>query len=104
MPKLKKIPVRKPHPALDMAMDMDPSFPPNFHVSSKQVPEIAKWQVGKKYRIEIEIEQKSKHESKDSHTSADFDITAYRVLDRDYRTMSDEDFDEETGKALADHT
>lgn len=101
MPKLKKIPVRKSTPALDMEMDLDPMFPPSFHVTSKQMPEIKSWEVGEKYRLEIEVEQTGKRASKGSHTNADFEITGYRVVEKDYSKMSDEEFEEEETKALS---
>lgn len=100
MPKLKKIPVRKPkHRALEMAMDLDPMFPPSLHFSGKQVPEIKKWEVGEKYRMIVEVEQTSKNENKDGTVSASFDVVAYKPLGSNYETMDDDEIEEEMANA-----
>lgn len=35
---------------------------PSIHLSSADFPEVDKWKVGEKYRIEMVVEQTSKHE------------------------------------------
>lgn len=59
-------------------------FPPSFHVSSNQMPEIKKWEVGKKYKLLVEVEQKSKNETEEN-VSAGFDITAYAVQNSSHK-------------------
>lgn len=84
---------------MDMAMPM----PPSFHVNEKQISEIKRWEVGKKYKLEIEVELKSKHEMKmDGKITADasFDIVAYDV-EKDYEDMSDDEMEMEQAKALS---
>ena len=103
MPKitLKKIPVKKlPKRSLPFT-DEPPFFLPSFGVSAKQMPEIKDWDVGKKYRIVIEVEQKSKEERND-HVHASFDIVAYKHLrKKSIDEMTDKEFGIHQGKVLS---
>lgn len=92
--------IKKPkEEKMDMSTSM--SMLPSFHVDTKQMPEIKNWEVGKKYRLVVEVEQTSYHE--DDHSSgASFNITAYEILNgKNYDEMSDEEIEMEQGKALA---
>ena len=81
--KLKTIPVS------DKAeYPMQSNWPVRFSVSSKQLPEIKSWKVGGKYRLEIEVEQKSASETEDT-LNASFEITKYKDLTEDFDSMTD---------------
>ena len=46
---------------------------PSFHISSKELPEVKNWDVGKKYQILLEARQTGKREDEEG-ISADFEI------------------------------
>ena len=46
---------------------------PSFHISSKELPEIKNWEVGRKYRILLETRQVGKREDEEG-ISGDFEI------------------------------
>lgn len=93
--KMKKIPMPKKSGMDVMPMDMMPSF----HVTTKQMPEIKNWKVGEKYKMVIEVRQKSAHQM-EGHMEAGFEILAYSV-EKDYDKMDDEEFEHEQAKALS---
>ena len=104
---LKKIPVRKVDKSKMLGMTDDmPSYPPSFHISSKQMPEISDWKVKGKYRLVVDVEMKSINAG-DHGASAGFDITAYAVMKEKTGTgksiddMTDKEFGEYQGKALS---
>ena len=103
MPKLKKIPVRKPEHREMAIPDMPSMFPPSFYVDHKQMPEIKKWKVGEKYQMIVEVEQTNKSESKDGRATASFDIVAYAPMKakKEYSEMTDAEFEEEEAKGLS---
>jgi hypothetical protein len=47
---------------------------PSIYLSSKDLKEIKDWEVGKNYKVVLEIKQKSKSEDADKAISASFDI------------------------------
>lgn len=74
---------------------------PSFYIDAAQMPEIKHWEVGGKYRLVIDVEQKSKNEREDS-TDASFDILAYRHLPKkSIDDMTDQEFGEYQGESLA---
>lgn len=75
---MKKIPVTKPKGSM-LAMESPNVYVPSFYVSDKQMPEIKEWKVGNRYKIVLEVEQKSFSEDH-NRTNASFDIIAYKVL------------------------
>ena len=89
---LKKIPVSKG----EDSVKVNPSssmYPPSFYVSDKQMPEIENWEVGEKYTMVIEVEQKSMSEGDDKSISANFDIVAYKHIPKaSVEDMSEEEF------------
>lgn len=96
--RLKKIKVPE---VIGHDMAMPSMMPPSFHVDGKQMSELKNWEVGKKYRLVIEVEQKSKNEYEDN-VSAGFDIIAYKHLtEKSYDEMTDKEMEIEQGKALA---
>ena len=103
---LKKIPVRKNDETLDMADDIMPSYPPSFHISSKQMPEVSDWKVKGKYRLVVDVEMKS-ISAGEHGASAGFDITAYAVMKEKTGTgksiddMTDEEIGKYQGEALS---
>lgn len=98
--KLKKIPVQEPRVGIDMPERR--LYPPSFQIEAEQMPEIKDWEVGKKYRLIVEIEQKSAHQNEKDRMNASFDIVAYKHLKpKSMDEMNDEEFDEYSGEALA---
>lgn len=68
---------------------------PMFHIDIKHLPEAKKWEIGKTYKILLEVKQKSievsKYEGKE-HGSAGFDITGIEVQPEkksDYKELLD---------------
>lgn len=89
---------------MEMHESMPSSFPPNFSVDEKQMPEIKKWKVGGKYRLVIDVEQKSMREDIKDMARADFDVLAYQIIKtskKPYAKMSDKEIEAEEAKALA---
>lgn len=94
--KLNKI-KHEPMKGLDMPMSMNPMF----HVSDKEMPEIKNWEVGNKYKLVIEVEQKSKSED-EMGVHAGFEIVAYKHLkDKSLEEMSDKEFGEYQSKVMS---
>ena len=59
------------------AMQLKPEAEGNLTLNSKMLPEIAKWQVGEKYKVKIvEMVQKSSREIEDNVIEADFEVLA----------------------------
>lgn len=68
---------------------------PMFHISLEHLPEAKQWEIGKTYKILLEVKQKSievsKYEGKE-HGSAGFDITGIEVQKEkksDYKELPD---------------
>lgn len=98
--KLKKIRVEKDK--MPMMNESPAMFPPSFSADDMQIPEIKHWEVGKKYYLTIQIEQKSKNESEDNRVSGRFDIIAYKHLkEKPIDEMDDKEFGELQGEELA---
>ena len=105
MLKLKEIPVKKPaksnYPMIS-SEDYRLSYSPSFSLIDKQVPEIADWEVGKKYQMIVEVEMTGKNEVKERDekigVSGNFNILSYKTTD-DVEDMSDEDVEKMMGKA-----
>ena len=78
-------------------------YPPSFSVAGMQMPEIKNWEVGKRYVLVIEVEQKSK--SKDEkEIRGTFDIVAYKHLkEKTPEEMDDKEFEEYQGEMLSKH-
>ncbi len=80
---------------------------PQFFADDSQIPEIKDWEVGGRYKLVIEVEQRSKskvHTSVGDKDTIDgrFDIVAYKHLpEKDIKDMTDEEFGEYEGKALS---
>lgn len=78
-----------------------PAHRPSFYTHDKQMKEIAGWEQGKVYRIVVDVEMSNKNES-DRGVNGSFDIVAYKHLpDKTIEEMSDEEFGEYQGEALA---
>lgn len=96
--KLKKIKVEDHKDMPEMAGN---HYAPYFSLNSKQVGEVADFEVGKKYRFVVEVEMKSKSEREDV-VDGGFDILAYKELKpKKMEDMSDEEFEEEQGRLLS---
>lgn len=78
---------------------MDMEYPPEFSISGKQMPEIKDWEPGNVYEMVIQVEQKSLNIDGD-RASARFEIVGYKIEEKDYSKMSDEDFEKEQAKSL----
>ena|SRR3990167_5914055 len=78
-----------------------PHSRPSFYVSSREMPEIADWEVGGKYRMVIEVEQKSKSEDNE-RMNGSFEIVAYMPLrEKTIHEMSDREFGTYQGKKMS---
>lgn len=94
--KLKKI--KAPDTGKAMPVDSS-SMAPSFYVDDEQMPEISNWEVGEKYRLVIEIEQKSKNEN-EHRTDGRFEIVGYKYLpEKTYDEMTDAEFQKVQNKA-----
>lgn len=99
MPHLKKIKVRHSSTE-DVPYASKHLSPPSFYINAAQMPEIKGWKVGGKYRLIIEVEQKSMNKREDS-TDASFDILAYRhIPEKSIDEMTDKEFGDYQGEAL----
>jgi len=69
-------------------VDSDERMLPSFTLTQKDLPEIKNWQVGKKYKLEIEVEQVSQEKSEYGQGSP---LTArFKLLKVKAKTLSDE--------------
>lgn len=68
--------LKKQKEALSGAMEMKP----RFHLSSKDLPEIKKWKIGKEYEISLKVKQKGMHEE-GKEVDANFEIIEARVCE-----------------------
>ena len=76
---------------------------PVLNVDNKHMQEIEDWEVGKKYKMVIEVEMKSKSMNREM-VSGGFDILAYKYLkDKTMDEMSDDEFGEYQDEQLAKH-
>lgn len=102
---LKKIAVAKQKPKFLVEEEKLPYYLPSFHISSKQMSEIRDWEVGKNYKIVIEVNMKSKSEDERSgvtNASGSLELVAYKVLKtKSIDDMTDEEFGEYQGKELS---
>lgn len=97
--KLKKIKVEEPK-GLDVVSEKAWCYP-TLHLDTSVVPEMKDWEVGEEYEMVIRVKQKSRNES-EHHTSGSFDVVAYHVpKEKDIDDMTDEEFGEYQGRALA---
>ena len=95
--KLKKIPIGN-DPLAEPSMLS--AYPPSFDVNDMQMPEIKDWEVGKKYKFIIEVEQKRKNET-EKKIRVSFDIIAYKYLKpKSIEEMTDEEFGQNQGESL----
>ena len=100
---LKKISVSKRREGFDMPVTESdvPSFPPSFHVSDTQIPEVKKWEVGKNYYMVVEVRQTEKEDREGEPVRASFDIVKYKALTgKALKDMTDDELELEQGKAL----
>ena len=100
--KLKKIRVGKKSKGMfDMEEKAPSVFPPSFRADDKQIPEVKKFEVGKKYRLVVDIEMKSKKENEKS-TDGSFDLIAYKhIPKKDIFDMDDKEFGDHQGEELS---
>lgn len=73
-------------------------FYPNIYLNSKELPDIADWDVGGEYYIVLKVEQKSKSirtENGEDRVGADFDIKEIGVVDESEMEDDMEDDDME---------
>lgn len=77
---------------------------PSLYMSSDQVPEVAKFEVGESYDIVIRVTPRSKdeHETVDNERcSVECAVVAYKVIEKkSIDDMTDKEFGEYQGQAL----
>ena len=84
-----------------MMSGVDVMYPPSFNVSSKQMPEIKDWKVGKNYKLVIEVKQKSVNENEDGEVSSNLELVAYAVKHDNFDKMDDKEFEEYQSEAMS---
>ena len=69
--------------------DMSPEkeWYPHLDLSSDEIPEIKKWEVGKNYKIVLEVRQVSKREDKDKKISACLEVRKVGVNNPEYKDL-----------------
>ena len=90
------------------AQDISDMAYPTLYVDNQQIPEIADWEVGKKYQLLIEVEQKSKSEMEVKSggeerqiIDARFNIVAYAVIKtKNPENMNPQEFGKYKGEML----
>lgn len=60
---------------------------PHLDLSSDEIPEIKKWEVGKTYKLVLEVKQTSKREDKDKKISSCFEVRKVGVEDKAYKDL-----------------
>ena len=84
----------------EMSHEMPLPTGPTFYIDANQMPEIKDWEVGKKYRLVVEVEQKSRNEREDM-IDGSFEIVAYKHLaDKKMENMDDKEFEEYSNKVV----
>lgn len=100
MENLKKIKIHKRENG-NMPMMDEPSLPyslPTIHVQEKQISEVADWEVGKTYRLIVEVKMTSKSE-REKNVDASLEISAYKnVTEKDVADMDEKEFEEYEAK------
>jgi hypothetical protein len=66
--------MKKVTPTSGAELPSKEKYYPSIHLSSKDLKEIKNWEVGKTYKVILEIKQKSMSEDADKTISASFDI------------------------------
>lgn len=72
--------------ACDMPSKLSDYHLPNLYLNSKQIPEIKDWEVGKSYKIVLEVKEvASRIESNMDveHMTADFKVKSYKIIEDD---------------------
>lgn len=62
-------------------VDVMENYAPRISLSSKQLPEIKQWKIGKTYKVVLELEQKGMHEGSDKTISSDFEVKSVAIAD-----------------------
>lgn len=70
----------KPEKMSNMDMPSE-GYYPHLDLSSDEIPQIKDWEVGKSYKIVLEVKQTSKREDKDKKISACFEVRKVGVED-----------------------
>ena len=69
-------------------MEMDSEYYPHLDLSSDEIKEIKNWEVGKSYKVVLELRQISKREDKDKKISACFEVREVEVEDDEYKKLA----------------
>lgn len=77
----------KPETMSDMSTEKE--WYPHLDLSSDEIKEIKNWEVGKNYKIVLEVRQVSKREDKDKKISACFEVRKVGVENKEYKEISD---------------
>lgn len=88
MPGFRKIKPKKIK-EIEKEMSKEESWP-RFHIGLDHLPEAKKWDIGKKYRISLELEMTGLNIA-DDYSDASFDIKAIRV-DSKVKDMGKKEF------------
>lgn len=76
----------KPETMADMSPEKE--WYPHLDLSSDEIKEIKNWEVGKSYKIVLEVRQVSKREDKDKKISACFEVRKVGVENPEYKELA----------------
>ena len=63
-------------------LSKDMAYYPSFHLDSKKFPPMKKWEVGKKYKVTIELQMTRKSENEKKRIDGGFDVLKIITKDK----------------------
>jgi hypothetical protein len=91
MNKMRKVKGESPMMGHDM-----PAYLPSFSMTEKDLPEIKDWQVGKKYKLQIEVEMVSSSKNEYGKTGLEARFKIHKVGTKDM--MSEKEMEGRKGR------
>lgn len=73
---MKKVTARK----MSHRLESPTAMRPHIYLSSEEVKEVKSWEVGKTYKVALELKQVLKSEERNGSVSASFEVMKYKVL------------------------
>ena len=71
------------------SMDMPKEWYPHLDLSSDEVKEVKNWEVGKSYKLSLEVKMTQKREDKDKKISACFEVRKVGAEDKERKELAD---------------
>jgi hypothetical protein len=97
MPGFRKIEPKKPKEIKEDMVEKENW--PRFHIGLEHLPEAKKWDIGKKYRISLEVEMTGLNVS-DNYSDASFDIKAIKIESK-VKNMSKKEFEKHQADVMS---